>query len=282
MVLIVMFHYIPLLTLISTLLCGKSSGFSLTLVVPKSSNVIKKTFSKLDQCRDTTKAMCKDEEAVSRSQFLSSLTKATVTLSSTIIFNSEKSNALEEEAISSSTKISSITPCPTKVNSNKNCVSTSNIKQLDNYLAPWTFECTPDEAFARLKGVIASEPSYIITDIDADSKYIKVETKRGPVFDEMEFLINCDDKVVIFRSGEKPTNGTDDEDSGGSLPDFGANRNRMDAIRKKATVFGVMGSGLTMDTYYGSPTGGNGPLRQLKTFYGLQSGKGFEDVILED
>ena len=37
-----------------------------------------------------------------------------------------------------------------------NCVSTSNVKDVDLYSPPWTYEVSSDEAFARLKGAIAA------------------------------------------------------------------------------------------------------------------------------
>jgi hypothetical protein len=49
-------------------------------------------------------------------------------------------------------------------------------------------------------------------------------------------------------------------------------------------VFDLMGGGLTADSYDGggAVSKGNNPLGQLKAFYGLQSGEGFESVFDED
>ena len=161
----------------------------------------------------------------------------------------------------------SITPCKVEVGGPTNCVSTASVRQVGCYAPPWTFQVSPEEAMARLKGVLISDSSYNVEQVTTD--YIRVSTVRGLVTDELEFRINEQDKVVTFRSAEKG--------DAPSVSDFGLNRKRLEELRKKAGVFGVMGEGLTADSFEGG--GGGGPLGQLKAFYGLQSGKGFEDVF---
>lgn len=162
---------------------------------------------------------------------------------------------------------------------NKNCVSTASVKDLYLYTPPWTFECSADEAFARLKGSIASDPSLTVVVKDEENRYIKVQTERnvfgGGPQDEIEFLVrgsDDSDSFVTFRSERNNDNG---------ISDFGAVRNRLETIRKRAQVFGVMGGGLTADSY-DVPLEKNGIFGQLKAFYGLQSGKGFEDLFDDD
>ena len=151
-----------------------------------------------------------------------------------------------------------------------NCVSTANVKQVDLYAPPWTYTVSADEAVAALKSVVEREPK--LTLVDSDDRYLKVLAERPNTDgDVLEFIVKDDDKVVFFRSAE----GVDVP----SLSDFGAQKIRLEAIRKRAEIFGVMGEGLTADSYQGDV--GNGPLSQLKAFYGLQSGKGFEDVLAE-
>jgi uncharacterized protein (DUF1499 family) len=166
-------------------------------------------------------------------------------------------------------------------------VSTSNIKQLDTYSPPWTFEVTPDEAFARLKGLLSDAKSnssgeYQFIQVDPDNKYIQVLVQRNfQSKDIIEFLIRPNDKVVVFRSYEQdnPDTGTNS-----GISDFGIIRKRLEDLRKKsAGVFSVMGEGLTADSFEGGATGKrNGIYGQLKSFYGLQSGAGFEDVFQDD
>lgn len=157
------------------------------------------------------------------------------------------------------------------------CVSTANIKDAKgSYSPPWTFEVSPDEAFARIKGVLKSDDSFVITEIDDEARYIRAYAKRITVDqDEVEFLVKSDDKVVLFRSTARKN---------GSVSDFGANRKRIDDIRKRGAVFDLMGGGMTADSYDGggAASRGNNPFGQLKAFYGLQSGQGFESVFEED
>lgn len=155
----------------------------------------------------------------------------------------------------------------------QNCVSTSSVKNLDKYSPPWTYQCSPDEAFARLKGVIASEPELSIIELEKSARYIKVSAPRGLASDEIEFVVRGNgDNVVTFRSQEI---------NGPGVSDFGAMRSRLDSLRKKSGVFDIMGAGMTADSYE-MPISNRGALGQLKAFYGLQSGKGFESVFEDD
>ena len=66
------------------------------------------------------------------------------------------------------------------------------------------------------------------------------------------------------------------------ITDAKSHRLRLESIRKVAGVFGVMGAGLTSDSYGDLSRGREGGFKaQLKSFYGLQSGAGFEDVLSE-
>lgn len=147
------------------------------------------------------------------------------------------------------------------------CISTASVKQIDSYSPPWTFECSWDEAYARLKGTIFSDSTLRIIESDADAGYLKAIADRNPlVQDELEFVVwKGNDKIVSYRSAQK---------SGGpDISDFGANKIRMESLRKRAGVFDLMGSGFTADSYnmHGETMD---PLRQLKSFYGYQTGLG--------
>lgn len=209
-----------------------------------------------------------------RKQFLSAASAFLVSAASSRRAFAE--DDLDVPTLTAPTKVGrSINKCIRAESGSTNCVSTSNVKQVDLYSPPWTFEVSPDEAFARLKGAIASDSSLKVTEIDEDARYIKFEAlglRSGfSKTDEVEFLVKGDDKVVTFKSIEK--------DAGG-ISDFGAQRSRLEELRKKSGVFGVMGSGLTADSYGDVSKGrGGGALGQLKAFYGLQSGAGFEDVF---
>ena len=84
-----------------------------------------------------------------------------------------------------------------------NCVSTSNVKDVDLYSPPWTYEVSSDEAFARLKGAIAADSSLEVVESDKENRYLRVEAAT-PLFqgkDAVEFLLRGDeDKFVTFKS----------------------------------------------------------------------------------
>ena len=153
-----------------------------------------------------------------------------------------------------------------------NCVSTASVKQVSCYAPPWTFQVTADEAAARIKGVIASDPSLHLLQ-EQDNRLFIISATRVGANDQVELLISDKDQVVTFRSYDTSENPP--------ISDFGVNRKRLEYIRKTAGVFGVMGEGMTADSFEGR-SNINGPVGQLKAFYGLQSGEGFEDVFADD
>ncbi|KAL7442572.1 hypothetical protein ACHAXH_008216 [Discostella pseudostelligera] len=220
----------------------------------------------------TTTSLCavvpRNEDCYSRSAFLSSAFGVVAVATSAFVFPSVAIAADESSNVNRSIRACEL---------NDDCVSTANIRDAKgSYSPPWTFEVSPDEAFARIKGVLKSDSSFVITEVDDEARYIRAYAKRITVdSDEVEFLVKGDDKVVLYRSTARKN---------GSVSDFGANRKRIDDIRKKGAVFDLMGGGLTADSYDGGDalSKGNGPLGQLKAFYGLQSGQGFESLLLDD
>jgi uncharacterized protein (DUF1499 family) len=91
----------------------------------------------------------------------------------------------------------------------------------------------PVKAFARLKGVINSDPSLELVEIDEKEKYLKVKTEHLAVVDYIEFLVKDDDQVVAFQSAEKNSNTA-------GISDFGVIRKRLEELRKKVEVFSIM------------------------------------------
>lgn len=162
-----------------------------------------------------------------------------------------------------------------------NCVSTANVRQYDLYSPPWTFasSISASEVLARLKGAIQNTYGRDLVDLTqvGDASIQAHVTRNLIATDELDFVVNPNDRVVIFSAREQsPTP---------RVSDFGALRQRLEQIRKTAGVFGVMGDALqdTADgiesSYYESLKQDQSPLGQLKAFYGLQSGEGFEDVF---
>jgi uncharacterized protein (DUF1499 family) len=203
--------------------------------------------------------------AVTRKEWVSQVV-ATVSAAIVGVNNNNNANAAEEEPQSYS-----IEKCSTS--SKSPCVSTANVRQLDLYLPPWTFEGPVNEVMSRLKGAIVTDTACQIVKQDGN-RYLKAEAKRNDIYgtiDELEFVINEKDQVVTFRSMA-----TDEKN------DFnGINKKRLEGIRKRAGIFGVMGEYLNTADSVSVDERGNGPMGQLKAFYGLQSGAGFEDVLLE-
>ena len=205
----------------------------------------------------------------SRRQLLSQLVATT---SSTIA--AVATVAVLSEPASAAAAAESIEKCATA--SKSACVSTANVKNLDLYVPPWTFDesrYSQAEVMSRLKGAIVSDASCQILTQD-ENTYLQVEAKRNDIFDsidELEFVVNDQDHVVFFRS-----RATNNENT-----DFGINKKRLEDIRKRAGIFGVMGESMNTADSVSTSERGNGPLGQLKAFYGLQSGGGFEDVLRE-
>lgn len=205
----------------------------------------------------TQKSSCPAAHQPSRAEFLHG---ASVALGGLLL---ESSPSRADEAVPPNRP--KIAACkPQGGGSPSNCVSTSSVKQVDCYVAPWTFECSATEAQSRLKGVFVADP-LTYTDIYEEKDYIRVKAGRGLVTDELEFVFDEEEKLVKMRSAEL----TDTP----SISDFGANRRRIDGIRKDAKVFDVMGG-----SYDNIESRGTGPMGQLKAFYGLQSGAGFEGL----
>lgn len=209
--------------------------------------------------------------AVSRKQWVSQFVAA---VSATIVGTTTAANAEESEGVSQaapSTPQYSIQKC--SVSSKAPCVSTANVRQLDLYMAPWTFSKPVDEVMSRLKGAIVTDTNCEVVKQEGN-QYLLVEAKRGDLFstiDQLEFAINENDQVVTFSSAATNNDNRD----------FGLNKKRLEEIRKRAGIFGVMGDSMKSADSVSIGERGNGPLGQLKAFYGLQSGGGFEDVLSE-
>jgi len=159
-----------------------------------------------------------------------------------------------------------------------NCVSTASVKQVDLYMAPWTWPegTSVDEVVGRLKGVIDSDASLQLIDQqqtqDDDRRryYFKVRAARNFNSDEIEFVVNPADRVITFKSQQ--VEGPE------SVSDFGGNRKRLEDVRKRIPFLQVMGA--EFESADSGPR--EGVTGQLKAFWGLQSGGGFEKLLLDE
>jgi uncharacterized protein (DUF1499 family) len=107
-------------------------------------------------------------------------------------------------------------PCP----NSPNCVSTFAMDELHR-IEPFPFSDSPDAALARLKTAILLQPRVQI--ITATDRYLHAEftTALLRFVDDVEFLIDPEQKVIHFRSASRI-----------GYSDLGANRKRMEAIRR--------------------------------------------------
>ena len=170
----------------------------------------------------------------------------------------------------------SITQCPPQT---KNCISSSNIKDITKYSPPWSYSTSTEEAFKTLKNSISSDPNLRVTSsylpstssslssVESSSPYITASASRAfKDQDALTFLFKPSDSLILFTTKEN----NDDT----KVPDFGAQRSRLKNLRV-LSGFGEMGQGFGSADVAGKKESFG---TQLKSFYGLQSGKGWEDI----
>jgi uncharacterized protein (DUF1499 family) len=155
-----------------------------------------------------------------------------------------------------------------------NCVSTASVRQFDLYAAPWTWyddSLSTEAILARIKGAVAIEPN--LTIVAQTSNGLVVTAQRNAFcVDQIIFRINAKDRAVTFTS--RQVAGPE------SVSDFGANRKRLEQIRKATQVLQIMGS--EFDSADSSSERREGVSDQLKAFWGLQSGGGYESLLLDE
>ncbi|GMH74529.1 hypothetical protein TrLO_g15858 [Triparma laevis f. longispina] len=186
-----------------------------------------------------------------------------------------------------------ITPCPPQ---SKNCLSSSNIKDITKYTPPWSYDTSTDVAFERLLRSIEGDGNLRVTTSflpttttpppppppsssdtlnlptpPPSSPYITVSASRAfKDQDTLTFLFKPLDNLILLTTREN----NDDA----IVPDFGAQRSRLYNLRTESG-FKEMGG----DRGSADVTGKKESLgTQLKSFYGLQSGKGWEDLLVDE
>lgn len=142
-----------------------------------------------------------------------------------------------------------------------------NIKDISMYSPPWTYSSSSEEAFDNLKAALSKDEKVHITLSEPPSRISVDVDRQFPRQDEVKFSVLQDDKVITFVSKEK--------DDGALLPDFGFQKTRLGQIRESAG-FSEMGSSIGSSDTAGKRESFK---TQLKSFYGLQSGSGWEDVL---
>jgi uncharacterized protein (DUF1499 family) len=149
-----------------------------------------------------------------------------------------------------------------------NCISTASFKQVDLYLPPWTYPAgmPVNEVMARLKGAVSTDMKLEV--VEEKENYLKVKAIRNLAIDELEFVINPVERVITFRSQQT---------EGPGNPDFGGNKKRLNELKRRTQVFRSMGDAFNS----ADSEQAEGLLGELKAFYGLGTGKGFEETLLD-
>ena len=254
-----------------------------TISYPKNKHFVKSK-SSLSAASSLDTDPKKSQNKLTRASFLSSLVLFTGNLAvvaAAADAATEETTVDDEPPIPVPGKSYTITSCPTQASSA--CVSTASVRgsNLQSYVVPWSFECSPEKAFQTLVDILKSESNSIkITFMDPDALYLQATATRNlGVTDDLEFFVKKEDNVIVYRSSQ--TGSEDDNGSEKEINDLGANKKRLERLRKMSNgTFGIMGD-MSGEDYFGAASrgSGNGPFGQLKAFYGLQSGGGFEDVF---
>jgi uncharacterized protein (DUF1499 family) len=131
-----------------------------------------------------------------------------------------------------------------------NCISTSSVNSLDKYGKPLQYSGSSDEAWAKLKKVLAETQYLNIVEVDEEKKYIRSEGKSAvppTSTDDVEFLIvqPDTDKLVTYRSNSREVITAGPQTV---IGDGGSNRNRLDKIIRNLG-WGFMGASKEDDAY---------------------------------
>ena len=113
-----------------------------------------------------------------------------------------------------------------------NCVSTSSIKSVEKYARPWSFEGSAEEAFDRLVSTAKQTDTLRVEEADKAAGYVHLTAKSSvpPTgVDDVEFLINAQDKLITFRSNSREVAFAGPQ----QLGDRGSNRNRLVQLQRK-------------------------------------------------
>ncbi|GAX16662.1 hypothetical protein FisN_23Lu212 [Fistulifera solaris] len=150
----------------------------------------------------------------------------------------------------------SIPPCSPSSNS---CLSTASVRALDKFIAPWSYpsNLSSSDVIDRLANSLTQCEILERSDTSLKAK----STRNFGAVDEISFEVNDADRVIAITSQQV---------DGPELNGLAGQKNRLREIQLKAGFLG------------GEEVPREGALGQLKAFYGLQSGSGFEDVFLEE
>ncbi|MEX5214798.1 MAG: DUF1499 domain-containing protein [Nitrospiraceae bacterium] len=109
-----------------------------------------------------------------------------------------------------------LAPCP----SSPNCVSTLSTSD-QHQIAPYRYRGTLAEAKRRLKEVVAAQRGSKIVEEDQTYLHAEFTSRIFRFVDDVEFVFEDETRTIHFRSASRI-----------GYSDFGANRNRMEEIRR--------------------------------------------------
>ena len=108
-----------------------------------------------------------------------------------------------------------LSPCP----SMPNCVCSSHEGDKAHYLPPIPFKGSIDTARQRLKEVLKSQKNFKIVEEKAFYLRVEVTSSFFKFVDDLEFVLNADEKKIHFRSASRL-----------GYSDLGANRKRINMV----------------------------------------------------
>ncbi len=107
-------------------------------------------------------------------------------------------------------------PCP----NSPNCVCTQETKK-SKTMEPLSFSGSSAEAMEKLKKIISNCENTTLKKESENYLHYEFVTKLGKFTDDVEFLIDSENRVIHFRSASRKGYG-----------DFGKNKRRMKGIQK--------------------------------------------------
>ena len=110
-----------------------------------------------------------------------------------------------------------LAPCP----NTPNCVS-SQSADTTHKIEPLTYTSSSEEAFAKLKKAIASQPRTKIITITPNYLYVEFTSAIMGFVDDVEFYLDADASLIHVRSASRL-----------GKSDLGVNRKRIETIRAK-------------------------------------------------
>lgn len=134
-------------------------------------------------------------------------------------------------------------PCKLK----SNCISTSSVNSVVKYSRPWLYTKPLADEFNEIVDVMNKNPYLKVVSVDESVHYIRAEAKSAfppSGIDDIELLLNDNDKIITYRSNSRETVMAGTEIVG----DAGANRNRLNDLKSKLQLV-EMGAYEETDNY---------------------------------